>query len=77
MRKLFYVWSFSHEEEDYIPVSVHNDKQAAEAALVEEKKSNKSSTVLELNWTQFTSMATTRRLGRVAEALAKMGLGLD
>lgn len=73
----YYVWVFCHYEENYIPFGMFNTKEEADTALTNwkaEASHHISGAVLELSWREFVGMAVQQRLGKLAEALEKLGL---
>jgi hypothetical protein len=70
--KLFYLWVFSHAQEDWVPIGVFNTREEGELVLKDTKAQN--GVVLESTWDEFVSMATSSRIGELAKALEKIGL---
>lgn len=73
--KMFYVAVFSRQAEDYIIVGAYSEKAKADDHLATLKaKENTSGSVLEWSWTEFETFATKSRIGKLADALEKLGI---
>lgn len=76
---MHYIWSFSWADDDYVPIGVYNTREEADKVLEEIRKkvtmtNGFSGAVISSTWSEFVSMATRTKLGRLAESLEKLGL---
>src|SRR6266849_1049773 len=72
--KRFYLYAFSHPHQDWIAIGSFNTLAEANKELIALRAQTNHGVVLEQTWDEFVTQATQSRLGKLAEALEKLGL---